>query len=81
MPATQKQIDFIESLCIDCGFDTRAKRNDFVSRVCNREVKYLDGLAILEASMVIEELLGMRDDSDREEAYNKGYDPNDDYRK
>lgn len=60
MPASQTQIDFIEILCNDVGYDTRAKRNWFVSDLLGYEVKFLDDLAIPEASRVIEKLKRIR---------------------
>ena len=61
MPASQKQIDYIEILCNDVGFDTRVKRNDFISNLLGYKVKFLDDLAGLEASQVIQALKEIKD--------------------
>lgn len=60
MPASQKQIDYIEILCNDVGFDTQIKRNDFISNLLGYKVTFLDELAIPEASQVIEKLLNIK---------------------
>ena len=62
MPATQKQIDYIEILFIDVGLDTKIKRMDFVSNLLGWEVPFLDEIAIPEASQVIEHLKSMKKD-------------------
>lgn len=62
--ATQKQIDFIESLCVDLDFD-RAKRNAHINSILNRDdVKYLDDLAIYEASAIIDRFLSWKTEKD-----------------
>jgi hypothetical protein len=59
MPATQKQIDYIDILCNEVGLDTRVKKLDFVSNLLGWWVPYLDEIAIPEASKVIEKLKEM----------------------
>lgn len=51
--ATEKQQLYIEQLAIDLTL-SRIQRNDRVSSIVHREVKYLDELSIEEASNVIE---------------------------
>ena len=62
MPATQKQIDYIDILCNDVGLDTRVKKMDFISNLLGWKVPYLDEIAVLEASKVIEALKGIKED-------------------
>lgn len=67
MPATQKQMDYIEILCNDVGLDTRVKKMDFISNLLGWRVPHLDEIAITEASQVIERLKVMKDiNQDRE---------------
>jgi len=79
MPASQKQIDYIEILCNDVGFDTRIKRLDFISNLLGYQVKYLDDLALPEASQVIEKLKDIK--SFKALTPGLQVDPEDDYRK
>lgn len=55
-----KQIEYIEILFNDVGFDTRIKRNDFISNLLGYQVKYLDDLTSNEASEVIEQLKAIK---------------------
>ncbi|HKT90102.1 MAG TPA: hypothetical protein VJQ59_16775 [Candidatus Sulfotelmatobacter sp.] len=50
------QIEYLELLFNDCGFDTRAARNDFCSLRARRPIKYLDELNSYERSQLINEL-------------------------
>lgn len=59
--ATSKQINFLEILFNDLGFD-RKNRNAFLSRELGREVHYLDDLTIAEASRFINALLERKED-------------------
>jgi len=59
MPASQKQMDFIDSLANELGMN-RKQRNDFISLRVGWEVHYLDELAVIEASNVIQALLDAR---------------------
>lgn len=61
MPATEKQIEYIEILCNDVGFDTRTRRLDFISNLLGYKVTFLDDLALPEASQVINKLKEMKD--------------------
>ena len=72
MPANQRQIDYIEILCNDVGFDTRVKKMDFVSNLLGWKVPYLDEIAIPEASRVIEKLKFIKNNQDE-----GGIDPGD----
>ena len=55
--ATDAQISYLEDLLTGRGFDTRLKRNDWMSNRAGREVKYLEELTVKEASELIEELV------------------------
>lgn len=48
--------EYIEVLCIDLGYSTRAKRNSAISLIVNRQIKYLDELTPGERNKVIDEL-------------------------
>lgn len=52
---TQKQIEYLEILFIDCGF-SRENRNAWLSANTGRDIKYLDQLTKEEASKFISEL-------------------------
>lgn len=65
--ATQAQIDFLEILFGDLGFN-RAQRNDYLSEDLGREVKFLDDLSVGEASKLIEDLKERKEDA-REKDY------------
>ena len=57
--ATEKQIEFIESLAVDCSFNRR-QRNDYISTHIGREIKFLDELTTKEASFAIDLLKSKR---------------------
>jgi len=73
------QNEYLEILLNDCGFDTRAKRNDFVSLCIGRRISYLDDMKLYEKSQMIDLL------KERNKAIAEGveadFDPRDDYRK
>jgi hypothetical protein len=50
------QNEYLEILFNDCGIDTRAKRNGFLTLRAGREIKYLDDLQPHEKSLIIGEL-------------------------
>lgn len=54
--ASQRQIDYIDILCNDCGFDTRAKKYDFLSNLLGYKVTEMEYLANPEVNIIIEEL-------------------------
>lgn len=56
MPATQAQIDYIDILANDVGFDTRLKKWDFISNFLGYKINDFDEMAIPEASQVIAKL-------------------------
>lgn len=59
-PVTQAQMDFLEILFGDLGFN-RAQRNDWMSGALDREIKFLDELTLPEASELIQTLKGMKE--------------------
>jgi hypothetical protein len=54
--ATTRQIQAIDNMLSPAGFYDRVQRNGLLSRIANREVKFVDDLTVGEASNVIEEL-------------------------
>lgn len=61
VPATSAQTKFLEILLNQLGFSSRLSRNDYLSRQCSREIKFLDDLSKSEASTIISELQARRD--------------------
>lgn len=59
---TEKQIQFIEILANDLKLD-RFRRNKHISLKCNRRIEHLDELTKLEASLVIDWFLEMKENS------------------
>ena len=50
------QNEYIEVLCIDLGFDTRAKKYSALSLIVGHRINYLDELTPEERNKVIDEL-------------------------
>ena len=63
--ATKKQIQYMEILFNDCGFDTRIKRLDYLI-IRNIDVRFLDQMTVRQALVVIEDLLERRGEKRRE---------------
>lgn len=55
-PVTPGQISYLEILFNDCGFNTRQKRNDYLTQRCARVIRFLDQLSLEEASGFITDL-------------------------
>lgn len=64
--ATGAQIEYLEILLNDCGYDTRAQRNGFLSDRAGREIKFLDEITKAEASAMISELKDEQDERNDE---------------
>lgn len=62
-PSTAPQINYIECLSIDLGFD-RPTRNAAVGDIVGRTVRFLDELTLTEASKVIEDFKARKEGSD-----------------
>lgn len=62
MTATSKQINYLEILFKDLGFD-RTGRNAFISTELNRPVRFLDELTSSEASRIITGLRERKEDA------------------
>jgi hypothetical protein len=60
--ATEKQIDYMSILFIDCGFTLKA-RKEFLKHRFGRDIAFLDDLSRFEASQVIEELRDQKEQS------------------
>jgi hypothetical protein len=74
------QSEYLEILLSDCGFDTRAKRNDFLTLRVGRTVKFLDDMNSYEKHQMIE-LLKERKQAAMIAGVEDDFDPRDDYRK
>lgn len=59
---TEKQILYIEQLLIDCYLFERNKRNNYLSKLFNREIKYLDELNDIEAGIAINKLKTLKEE-------------------
>jgi len=66
--ATQKQIDYLDILFIDCRFKSRVERNCYLSREFGRDIHHPDELSVQEASRCIDMLREMGEDKWEEEA-------------
>lgn len=62
------QTELLDKLFISAGYDTRAKRNDWLSLRVGRQVRFLDDLSRLEASRMIGALQDDLQSSNRPEA-------------
>jgi hypothetical protein len=56
------RLEYLEILLIDCGFNTRVQRNAYLSRLFQKEVKYLDELTPAQQSGLINTLKAMKED-------------------
>jgi len=79
--ATQKQIDYLDILFIDCRFKSMVERNCYLSREFGRDIHHLDELSVQEASRCIDMLREMKEEKWEEEARAQGYDVGEEYRK
>lgn len=68
--ATKPQIEFMENLFNETGFDSRLQRNSWLSRELGREIKYLDEITVAEAITVIDELKDIRDRNREDDDWN-----------
>ena len=55
--ATLRQIDYLDSLLIDCGFGTRVARNEYLSSEVGREIN------TQEASKIIDKLKELKEEN------------------
>jgi hypothetical protein len=51
-----EQTEYLQILLDAAGFETRLKRNAYLSRECGREIKYLEDMTQVERHRLIEEL-------------------------
>lgn len=54
------QLEYLEVLLNDCGFNSRVKRNDYLSRLFGKDVKYLDQLTSGQRSGLVNKLKEMK---------------------
>ena len=59
--ATKPQARFIDGLLIDVGLSNLKPRNDYLSRIADRQIEHIADLTASEASEVIEELLELKE--------------------
>lgn len=53
---TIKQQEYIEQLCIDLVYTSKADQKELISDIVDRDIKFLDDLSMLEANVVITRL-------------------------
>ena len=68
---TAKQYKYLEGLLIDCGFSDRVQRNAYLTRVCYRKIITIEDLSVGEASVVIDDLVKIKEDKWDEGAIDK----------
>lgn len=59
---TPKMSNYLTILLTDCGFTTLLQRNSYLSRIANREIKFIDQLTFDEGQKLIDKLEERRDD-------------------
>lgn len=60
--ATPPQVRYLNDLLDVLGFVTRQQRNAYLSRITEREVKFVDDLTLQEATKLIRELTAQDDE-------------------
>lgn len=64
--ATKPQLQYIEDLFRDCGYDTHKKRAVFLTVECKRQVDTSDELSRQEASQILVELIRIKQQLQKE---------------